>query len=253
VERIETSTATLRSAPAFKILPLFALALMVGCHASSKDAGGTARLSATAMKTSAAPVDTASRADGTARTDARARSGVAPSEPPSGAALDPASDCLEHGNACAGHEPPHAEAAPAGTGAGSTTVGKYGAPLGAAPAESLASVLADPSHFAGQPVRVEGHVRRACTAMGCWMELAESSADDAPACRVIMKDHAFFVPTNSAGSDARVEGTLAVRRIDPAQVAHMEHEGAAFPQKAADGSAQELRFVATGVELWRGS
>jgi hypothetical protein len=89
--------------------------------------------------------------------------------------------------------------------------------------------------------------------MGCWMELAESGADDAPACRVIMKDHAFFVPTDSAGANARVEGTLAVRRIDPEQVAHMEREGAAFRNKAADGSAQELRFVASGVELWRGS
>jgi hypothetical protein len=68
-----------------------------------------------------------------------------------------------------------------------------------------------------------------------------------------MKDHAFFVPTHAAGSNARVEGTLAVRRIDPAQVAHMESEGASFPRKGADGSANEVRFVASGVELWRGS
>ncbi len=132
-------------------------------------------------------------------------------------------------------------------------LGKYGAPLGSAPAASLASVLDAPERFAGKPVQLEGHVRRACTAMGCWMELAESAAEDAPGCRVIMKDHAFFVPTDSAGSDARVEGTLAVRHIDAAQVAHMESEGAAFPHKAADGSAEEVRFVATGVELRRGS
>ena len=132
-------------------------------------------------------------------------------------------------------------------------IGKYGAPLGSAPAQSLASVLGTPDRFAGQPLQVEGHVRRACTAMGCWMELAESAAPDAAGCRVIMKDHAFFVPTDSAGSDARVEGTLTVRHIDPAQVAHMESEGGTFPHKAADGSAEELRFVASGVELWRGS
>jgi hypothetical protein len=132
-------------------------------------------------------------------------------------------------------------------------LGKYGAPLGSAPAQSLASVLGTPDRFAGEPVQVEGHVRRACTAMGCWMELAESTAPDAAGCRVIMKDHAFFVPTDSAGSDARVEGTLTVRHIDPAQVAHMESEGGSFPHKAADGSAEEVRFVATGVELWRGT
>jgi len=89
--------------------------------------------------------------------------------------------------------------------------------------------------------------------MGCWMELAESAAADAPACRVLMKDHAFFVPTDSAGASARVEGMLDLKRIAPAQVAHMEGEGASFPNKAADGSAEEVRFVASGVELWRGS
>jgi hypothetical protein len=31
----------------------------------------------------------------------------------------------------------------------------------------------------------------------------------------------------------------------------MEAEGGEFLHKAADGSAQEVRFIATGVELWR--
>jgi len=144
-----------------------------------------------------------------------------------------------------------ATAEPAAT-AAATNVSKYGAPLGAAPTEALASVLTAPDKFAGHPVRVEGHVRRACTAMGCWMELAESADAAAPACRVIMKDHSFFVPTDSAGASARVEGTLSVRRIEPGQVTHMEGEGAKFERKAPDGSAEELRFVANGVELWRG-
>ncbi len=150
---------------------------------------------------------------------------------------------------------PTAANAPAAApnGSANAKVGKYGAPLGSAPARSLTSVLGTPARFAGQPVQVQGHVRRACTAMGCWMELAESTAPDAAGCRVLMKDHAFFVPTDSAGSDARVEGTLTVRHIDPAQVVHMESEGGTFPHKAADGSAEEVRFVATGVELWRGT
>jgi len=163
----------------------------------------------------------------------------------------------------AGGESPSAKQEPASTAtalpgtsapaeSAATSVGKYGAPLGAAPVASLVSVLAAPEQFAGRQVRVEGHVRRACTAMGCWMELAASGDAAAPGCRVMMKDHAFFVPTDSAGASARVEGTLSVRRIDPTQVAHMEGEGAKFERKAEDGSAEELRFVASGVELWRG-
>lgn len=132
-------------------------------------------------------------------------------------------------------------------------VGHYGEPLGSGPQVSLASVLEQPDRYKGRTLLVEGHVRRACTKMGCWMELAENAKTDAPACRVIMKGHAFFVPTDSAGSSARVEGTLDVRRIDAAQVTHMESEGAEFARKAADGSAEELRFVANGIELWRGS
>jgi hypothetical protein len=132
-------------------------------------------------------------------------------------------------------------------------VGKYGAPLGSGPEEKLASVLSEPSRFAGKPMLVEGHVRRACSKMGCWMELATSSDPAAPACRVIMKNHAFLVPKDSAGSSARVEGMLEARRIEPDQVTHMEQEGAVFADKAGDGSAQELRFVANGVELRRGS
>ncbi|MEO1171534.1 MAG: hypothetical protein AAFX94_05715, partial [Myxococcota bacterium] len=39
----------------------------------------------------------------------------------------------------------------------------------------------------------------------------------------------------------------------PGQVDHMESEGASVPGKAADGSAREVRIVARGVELRRGS
>lgn len=227
VERMEPATTPSRTAPAFKILGLLALTSALGCHrADSHASTAGARPLATAMSGATS----------------------------NGAQPDSTLDCsAQHGSACTADERARAAATPPLAAAGSTQVGKYGAPLGAAPAESLAFVLAEPTRYAGQPLRVEGHVRRACTAMGCWMELAASGAGDAPACRVIMKDHAFFVPTNSAGSSARVEGTLAVRRIEPEQVAHMESEGAAFPHKAADGSADEVRLVASGVELWRGS
>jgi hypothetical protein len=131
--------------------------------------------------------------------------------------------------------------------------GKYGAPIGGGRSEKLATVFAEPTRFNGQTLTVEGHVRRACSKMGCWMELAESADPASPACRVIMKDHKFFVPKDSAGASARVEGTFEARRIDADQVAHMEKEGGQFPKKAADGSAEELRFVASGVELRRGT
>jgi len=127
----------------------------------------------------------------------------------------------------------------------------FGAPLGTSPRARLADVLKAPDKFADQSVLVEGDVRRACTRRGCWMELSEASDPAAPGCRVTFKDYGFFVPTDSAGSKARVEARVESKRLLPELVAHMESEGAKFAEKDADGSAREVRLVASGVELWR--
>lgn len=83
------------------------------------------------------------------------------------------------------------------------------------------------------------------------MELAEGADSKLPGCRVTFKDYGFFVPTNSAGASARVEAQLELATLNPASVDHMEREGASFPNKASDGSAREVRLIATGVELTR--
>ncbi|HVY27053.1 MAG TPA: DUF4920 domain-containing protein [Polyangiaceae bacterium] len=127
----------------------------------------------------------------------------------------------------------------------------FGAPLGASPAANLADVLKTPDKFSESSVTVEGEVRRACTRKGCWMELSEAHDPAAPGCRVTFKDYGFFVPTDSAGSRARVEAKVESKIIKPELVAHLESEGAKFADKAADGSAREVRLVATGVEMWR--
>ena len=127
----------------------------------------------------------------------------------------------------------------------------FGAPLEDRPALSLASVLAKPESYRDQSITVEGQVRSACTRRGCWMEIATGSDPALPGCRVTFKDYGFFVPTDSAGARAKVQGTLGVNTLPPERVAHLESEGGRFPSKKADGSVDELRLVASGVELWR--
>ena len=141
--------------------------------------------------------------------------------------------------------------APAEAAASQAARKAFGAPLGASPAVALADVLKAPDKFAEQSVLVEGDVRRACTRKGCWMELSEAQDPAAPGCRVTFKDYGFFVPTDSAGSKARVEARVESKLIKPELVSHLESEGAKFAEKAADGSAREVRLVASGVELWR--
>jgi hypothetical protein len=116
---------------------------------------------------------------------------------------------------------------------------------------ALASVLSKPDDFASKTVTVEAKVRRNCTRRGCWMELSQGLDPALPGCRVTFKDYGFFVPLDSAGSNAKVQGTVEVTRVGPDEVAHLESEGAHFAAKQPDGTAREVRLVASGVELWR--
>ena len=151
-----------------------------------------------------------------------------------------------------------AKGAPGGEAAGAAAQAEdakgpasYGAPLGTSPQVELAQVLTVPDSYTDKSVTTKGYVRKACTKKGCWMEVATSDADDAPAARVTFKDYGFFVPLDSAGSQATLEGQVEIKTVDEGEVEHMEAEGAKFAAKSEDGSAREIRFVASGVELVR--
>jgi Domain of unknown function (DUF4920) len=127
---------------------------------------------------------------------------------------------------------------------------KRGALLGNAKKVSLSKVLANPSKYAGQSVRVEGVIVRSCKMEGCWMELAPKQ--DAKSVRVKMKDHAFFIPLESAGAFAKAEGVFTVKTLSKEEVKHMiEEDGAKFDNVNKDGTVTEVSFEATGVELTR--
>lgn len=136
--------------------------------------------------------------------------------------------------------------------AAATSAKTYGAPLASAKPMPIAELLDKPDGFVSHPVTVEGEVRKACTRRGCWMELASGQQPGTPGCRVTFKDYGFFVPIDSAGSRARVQGQIEIGVLPAASVRHYEEEGAVFAAKQPDGSAREVRLVATGVELWRG-
>ncbi|HEX4338150.1 MAG TPA: DUF4920 domain-containing protein [Polyangiaceae bacterium] len=143
--------------------------------------------------------------------------------------------------------PPGAAAAMPPSGA----LKRFGEPIAPGATVTLANVLAKPDEFANHTVTLEAKVRRNCTRRGCWMELSQAMDPALPGCRVTFKDYGFFVPLDSAGSTARVQGTVEVTHVAPGEVAHLESEGAQFAAKQPDGTASEVRLVATGVELWR--
>jgi hypothetical protein len=124
---------------------------------------------------------------------------------------------------------------------------KRGDAIGKADKADLKKVLADPAKFSGKTVLVKGVIVRSCKMEGCWLELAADK--DSQSMRVKMKGHAFFVPLDSAGLKAKVEGTVSVKTLSKDNVDHLVEDGAKFDKRNADGSVTEVSFEATGVEL----
>ena len=142
-----------------------------------------------------------------------------------------------------GHAAAAKVSAPASLKAGTVLVRGAPLPKDQTPV-TLSSVLKAPEN--GRTVLVEGVVRRACSQMGCWMELAASS-EGGPGMRVTFKDHGFFVPTDSAGARARVAGRVEISPLSAAQAEHLRAEGGSM----SAGAQREVRLVATGLELRR--
>jgi hypothetical protein len=126
---------------------------------------------------------------------------------------------------------------------------KRGAPLGDSPAVAFADVFKEPQKYAGKRVRIEGVVERVCQAEGCWMQIAPGGETDA-AVRVTF-DHKFSVPKDAGKMKFRAEGEFAVETLSKEAVEHLVKEDGARIKTNPDGTAHEVSFVATGVELWK--
>jgi hypothetical protein len=110
----------------------------------------------------------------------------------------------------------------------------FGKPLqGLAPA-SLDEILQKPE--AGKHVRLEGEIQRVCSNKGCWLELKQGEQS----VHVTFEGYSFFVPKDSAGKRAALEGKVVVKQPSADEVAHKKSEGAA----AAGG---KVSIEASGV------
>lgn len=121
-----------------------------------------------------------------------------------------------------------------------------GAAFTAAEEVALTDVLGAPEKFSGRTFKTSGTVARACSKKGCWMELQPQGAERGV--RVTFKDYGFFVPLDSQGATATVEGTVEVKKLSAEDAEHLAAEGAKIEKNAA-GEAIEVAMVATAVEL----
>ncbi len=122
---------------------------------------------------------------------------------------------------------------------------KFGAPLGDAPKVALADLVKSPDAYAGKTVKTEGTVSSVCQEKGCWMVLKSGDTS----VRVRFKDYAFFVPKDSAGATAVMEGVFSVKTIPEATAKHYAEETPGGKPAEIKGDQKELSFLASGVEL----
>jgi hypothetical protein len=114
---------------------------------------------------------------------------------------------------------------------------------------SFADALKEPQRYADKTVVIEGVVRRVCQAEGCWMEIGPKGEAEG-AIRVTF-DHKFSVPKDGAEMNFRAEGTLKVKTLSKEAVEHLVKDDGAKIKTNPDGTAHEVTFLATGVELWK--
>ena len=123
---------------------------------------------------------------------------------------------------------------------------KRGADIGPSSIVKLEEALQDLDRYTEQPVILEGTVNKVCAVKGCWMELVPDNASQG--IRITFKDYAFFVPTDSTGYNARLEGLFEQNIFSKAAADHLIAEGVNLSRNA-DGTATETSFVAQAVEL----
>ncbi len=114
---------------------------------------------------------------------------------------------------------------------------------------SFADALKEPQKYAGKTVVIEGVVRRVCQAEGCWVEIGPKAKGDGSV-RVTF-DHKFTIPKDAAPMNFRAEGKLKVKTLSKERVEHLVKDDGAKIKTNADGTADEVTFLATGVELWK--
>jgi hypothetical protein len=116
------------------------------------------------------------------------------------------------------HEAPREalEAAPA------AALRKFGKAIRSTDVVTLAAVASAPKTFNHRSIVTEGVVTKVCQEAGCWMAIKDGAHD----ALVRMANHAFFLPKDAAGQQARIEGRILLvkdgKECDEAEVEHAQ-------------------------------
>ena len=121
----------------------------------------------------------------------------------------------------------------------------YGAGLTLEELTPLGDVVSRPELYSDRTLLVKGRIRDVCQKKGCWMVLTDGESQ----MRIRFADYGFFVPKDSSGKDAYVEGRAAVEEISEKVARHYEAEASDGDPSSVHGPQRVVSFTATGVRL----
>jgi len=114
---------------------------------------------------------------------------------------------------------------------------------GAIPSTDLIDAIGDQDSLT---IKVKGTINEVCRAKGCWMTM---DLGDDQTIRVTFKDYGFFIPTNSSGKHAIIEGVVKKEIIEVESLKHYARDAEKSDEEIALIIAPEMSvvFVADGV------
>lgn len=102
----------------------------------------------------------------------------------------------------------------------------------------------------GEACKIQAAVNAVCTRRGCWMTLSGEGVNTTV--RVRMQDYGFFVPLNSLGANAVVEGVVSRVTVSEADAQHYADDQAASTGEPAEvivGDQESIEIMATAIHL----
>lgn len=118
---------------------------------------------------------------------------------------------------------------------------------GAIPAEQLSKKLGMLDVELVEDIKLTGTVDACCQAKGCWMSMRVNGNQEM---RVTFRDYGFFVPLESAGKTAVVQGTLKKETTSVEDLRHYAIDGGMSEEEAKEKFTEPkvgLSFIADGA------
>lgn len=114
---------------------------------------------------------------------------------------------------------------------------------------SITKLLDAPGQFTKKPVLVSGVMQKGCADGGCYMMIS-THLGASEGVRVKFSGFSFLIPLDAGGAKVRMEGVTLVRKVSRREADALIAQGTKI-RRNADGSAYDVTFVASGIELTR--